>query len=188
MGGALRKKIVYICLLTVVINVILYFKVINNPESYEQYIGNTLVNLTNEINKNNTVKQEIQPIADEMTEIKIFFSTYNRENTGITNMQLIDSKGDEIYSVDIDNSKVKDNQYLTLEGVKINVDTEERYTMILSSTLQDGGITAWQDADGQLVCTLGYTNTFSRDNWFQVNIVFLLINIGFINLISYLKK
>ena len=182
------KKIVYICLLTLIINGILYFTVIKNPRCSEQQLGVNLGSLTNEINQDNTVRQEIQPIDNEITEVRIFLSTYNRENLGTTEVQLVDSNGNEVFRYDIDNSQVKDNEYLVLEDVRIHVNREEKYTLNLSSTIVNGGITAWYDEDNQLVCTLGYKDIFDIYDLIQVNAVFLIINIGFISLISYLRK
>lgn len=172
----------------IIVNLILYVSIVKNPRTSEQSLGVNLKNLTGEINALNIVEQKFKPNDSEIAKLEIFFSTYDRENSGNTNVQIEDEAGNSIYTYNIDNSAVKDNEYMLIDVKDVKVDIKQEYTIRISSELKEGGITAWQDEDKQLVAKIGYQNTFDLSDLIQVNIVFLLINVSFIGLIGYLRK
>ncbi|MBC8578933.1 hypothetical protein [Zhenhengia yiwuensis] len=181
------KKCVFLFILTLMVNLIIFVRFMVFPQNEEQIIGQNLVSITEDINMNNTIIQTLIPNNDTIVGMEIFFSTFNRENPGNTNISLLD--GDkEIFNYEIDNSKIIDNEYLELDNLRINVEKGHVYTLMLSSDNSNEGITAWKDAENNLVLTIEYAKVLNILQIIFINVVFLILNIVWIKLFTFLKR
>lgn len=173
--------------LTLFVNLIIYFRFVKFPICFTQILGEELATLTDEITIDNTVTQTFIATECNLDNIEIYFSTYNRKNIDNTVIKIVHGD-EEITSFALDNSSLLDNSYATVSMNNILLEKNEQYTLLLQSNLTEGGVTAWKDGDGQLVSRINYVNKLTARKFIIINIGFFVINYMLCSLLGILKR
>lgn len=182
-----KKDLLLIIFLMIIVNLIVYVRFIKYPIIQEQIIGEQLSELTGEINNNNSISEQFIAKDNAIKEISIFFSTYNRENTGITKLEVLENNK-SIYHTDINNKDILDNEYYNINRDIVEVKKGEKYELVISSDLQEGGVTAWRDKENHLVAKITYEVPMTWLYLIKINLIFLILNIFIVKFIRYLRS
>lgn len=167
----IRKLQILFMLLTILVNVIVYLRFVKYPQNRTQLFGEELSVLSGEINMENNISQNFTAAGAKLVSMEIFFSTYARENIGETTIAIKNHK-QNIFETKINNSLVIDNAYQKIETGQVLLREGQTYCITVSSSIKEGGISAWKDKQGQLVAKVEYEQMFGIEQWICVNVAF----------------
>ncbi len=159
-----------------------------------------------EITSNVEIEQSFVSDYDHLKSIRLYFSTFNRENNGNTIITIEKSDTNEIVrQIKLDNNKVKDNSYRTITFDEIPSSKDQVYILKITSNDDKPGnsITVWKDnkyypntllskndvhEDGTLVADLIYEMKFEIWDFIINSLFFCIINILMIELLRFIKN
>lgn len=174
--------------------------------NYKEFnLGSNLNNNFGEITSKVKINQFFVGNEDNLNRIDIFVSTFNRKNTGITSIKLIDADTNKVIrDLSIQNSSLKDNSFKTIEFSPVANSKKKVFNLEIKSNVEKGNaVTVWKDNnvskntmllindkknDGTIVLKLGYQDRIIIKNVIISNIFFLIVNYFVWKLISFLKN
>lgn len=184
----MKKKKAFFVILTILLNIIIYLRFYQFPISSSQIIGSELYEITGEIKEDNFVEQEFIANGTSINSIKLFLSTFGRENTGTTNIDILDRDNNIIISQNINNKHILDNDYTIVKFDKNVLKKDKIYKIKINSRNVKQGITCWEDKFGKLIADINYDVKLNLEYIFIINIIFILANIGIIKLVNFINS
>lgn len=170
-----------------IVNLIVYLQYYATEKIEKVIIGENLVSLTGEINAENTVSSAFLGNGCSLISFDIFFSTYNRTNSG--NLTCTLSEGEQIlFSDTIDMAVLQDNSFCRFECEDIVLIKGQEYKLSVYSDTTEESVTAWRDDDGNLVSNLYTVKTLSVSGLLTTNLTYAIINYLLCLMIYYLRR
>lgn len=151
------------------------------------------------------INQSIVAERDNLSGLNLFFSTFNRLNTGETIIKILDNDRNEVLrTVILKNEEIEDNKYrkITFPPIK-GVKNETLFINISSTAQKNNGITLWKDSktaintklfidnnpvEGTLVFDIIYENILNYPTVVIINLVVLFLNFLVYLLFRFLRR
>ncbi|NOU87930.1 hypothetical protein GC102_19470 [Paenibacillus sp. LMG 31460] len=157
----------------------------------------------NEITNSIDIQQNFKSKYDGLNGIEIFFSTFNRKNTGTTVVELI-FNNEIIRKELIPNNQIEDNKYrmIYFDSIKKSKGTIYNVRIYSIDTNRENAVTVWLDetkdnnpvilnsksGNGQLVANLNYNIEFNIENYLVSTIILLFMCYLLFKMIKFLRK
>ena len=125
------------------------------------------------VNSQNSFRQEILTNRFKIIEISLLLATYNRENSGIFEINIVEKNtGREVYSDSYDMSEIQDNSELVLNLQKSILKSNNVYFVIMKSDNTDpqNGITWWANSQDMYPGGNSYKNSIKLPGDFSFKI------------------
>lgn len=168
-------------------------------------LGKNLNQNFGEITSKTIIDQSFVGDSDNLMGARIFFSTFNRKNTGETTVQILDSDKKVLRTVKIYNKKLQDNAFEDLQFPVIKKSKGEVFFLRVTSPNDEANnaVTVWNDSivskntklfvnnkelEGTLVTELSYKNVWDVEKILTVNFVISLLNILTVRLFVFLRR
>lgn len=208
----MKKYILLIVISLFIANFFIYLKTEYDPiaDKYRYSkvsLGGDLNENLGEITSELVIDQSFMAESDNISGINIFFSTFNRVNTGKTILRILDvNKSNVLRTITLNNDEIKDNQYLNLTFDPIKETKNKIFILSISATTSAAigdGITVWRDfnqsintklsvnnetLDGTIVADITYEYKIDGYKKVILNLVVLILNFLTLKLFLFLKN
>lgn len=187
----LSKRYIAILISIVILSNAIYCikKLDGRNKEYVYAVGSELNELSEIISDNNIIIQQIKGDGNSLRRLEIFFSTYNRENTGTLSVLVTDEKT-AIFADSIPTAEIEDNSFLTIEGNGERLVSDRDYYLVLSAdNRDDSGVSVWSDADENLVCSyVTAEEGITAEGLIKLNLTFALAGYVICRILQALRR
>ncbi|CAH0122352.1 hypothetical protein PAE9249_04902 [Paenibacillus sp. CECT 9249] len=204
-----KWSLAIIILVTVIlVNSIIFFKA--NTDKNNEYevakMGTELSENIGEITPDVLIEQSFISDQNDLSQLNLFFSTFNRLNNGETIIQLLDGETKEIIrKININNEEITDNDFFNIKFDPITNSKNRKLILNIKSYNTDSlnAVTIWIDRtksknsglkvnglheEGSIVFDLIYENKINLQDILWTNVFFVFLNILISRLFIFLKR
>lgn len=169
-----KAWLLFLCLMCAV-NMIVCFQYYASEQTEKISLGENLVSTTGEINRDNSVISTFSGNGNELAQFEVFLSTFNRKNEGTLVCTI--TEGDAVVFTDAVNmADIEDNSFHTIDCSGTFLKENVVYTLSLSAETEKESVTAWLDADGNIVANIYTVHKLTITKLLAVNLVYALLN------------
>lgn len=208
----IKKKYLAVLLFLAFINLFDYARYnidgfLDHQKQYVIELNSKPKSFLGELVKGNIVEQEFECDKDLLAGVRVYFSTFDRNNTSKLEIKVLDSNSGEILSKKIINTgSLEDNAYETIffnKPIKNNENNKYKFMIESIDGISGNAITLWIDdestkpgilyvnnekSQGKLVFDLILKKQRNNFDIIYLNIYFAMISVVLISIYGLFKK
>lgn len=182
-----KSHIILFISLMLFVNLLVYLRFVLFPKSSQVIIAHELKTVSEPLTADSFVEADWVGTGDTMTSFSVFFSTYNRENTGTISLEILDGE-QTIAQKHIELNELSDNSQYSFSDINVKMEKDKVYRARVYSEPLEGGVSVWFDGNGNLISSYQQLHKISPLEWFFVNVTYSITCCIIIAMHCWLKK